>query len=72
MDKEYRCCYCDDLCDEENLECKVCSKVSHVVCLFNRGHLDSLSVPLKIEWTCADCVNFFYTLIKAIKRKPLT
>ena len=56
MDKEYRCAYCDELCDQENLECKVCSKVAHCNCLYKRGFLNRPNVSLKSEWTCADCV----------------
>ena len=57
IEKEFHCFYCDDLCDEMNLECKVCAKVAHITCLYNRGHLKSVDVPLKSEWTCCDCVS---------------
>lgn len=63
MDKEYRCSYCDELCDQENLECKVCSKVSHTSCLCKRGYLDKPNVSLKNEWTCSDCVRTFSLLV---------
>ncbi|CAF0733223.1 unnamed protein product [Brachionus calyciflorus] len=57
LEKEYRCCYCDQLSDDQCLECKVCSKVAHIDCLYKRGHLNTLSVSKKLEWNCSDCCD---------------
>lgn len=57
IEREFRCAFCDQLCDIEYLECKVCPKVFHTLCLYKRGHLNSFKVPLKLEWTCFDCVS---------------
>lgn len=57
LEKEYRCSYCDQLYDDQTLECKVCFRVAHIVCLFRRGYLDSTTVSQKTGWSCADCVN---------------
>lgn len=57
--KEFRCFYCDELCDREFLECKVCPRLFHTMCLYRRGHLNNLKVPLKLEWTCYDCVSIY-------------
>lgn len=62
--KEYRCSYCDQLSDDKSLECKVCSRVAHIDCLYRRGHLNSLSVAKKVEWSCSDCVS-----VKAHRKK---
>lgn len=57
LEKEYHCSYCDQLYDDQTLECKVCFRVAHIVCLFRRGHLDSTTVSQKTDWSCADCVG---------------
>lgn len=56
LEKEYRCFYCDQLYDDQTLECKVCFRVAHINCLFRRGHLDSPKVSQKTDWSCSDCV----------------
>jgi hypothetical protein len=72
IEKEFRCTFCDELCDEMNLECKVCSKVYHLICLFQRGHLNTLKVPLRDEWTCADCVIIIiYLLYNTLFKAPV-
>jgi hypothetical protein len=52
----YQCSYCDNLCDVENLRCKACANVFHIECLYNRGHLNSIDIPIANDWTCSDCV----------------
>lgn len=52
---DYRCAYCNELCDEANLECKVCFKIAHISCLYRRGYLETEYVPQKTDWSCADC-----------------
>ncbi len=54
---EYRCAYCYELCDQSNLECKVCFKIAHISCLYKRGYLETEFVPQKTDWACADCVS---------------
>ena len=55
---DYRCAYCQELCDEANLECKVCFKIAHISCLYRRGYLETEFVPQRTDWACADCVSF--------------
>ena len=41
----------------KNIFVKVCSKVFDLACLYKRGYLSSMDVPLKLEWTCSECVS---------------
>lgn len=66
---DYRCGYCHELCDDSNLECKVCFKIAHISCLYKRGYLESEYVPQKIDWSCADCSDLTKCLTDEEMRK---
>lgn len=58
---ESSCSFCDQVCIDNILHCRICTKTYHIQCLIQRGYLKeqppNKSRLTKQEWNCPSCVN---------------
>ncbi len=59
ISSEDLCSFCHDSCIGDYIRCRVCTKIYHSICLFQRGYIRNQSFNLprlaKQDWSCPEC-----------------